>query len=200
MNSIIQLVASAIIAIIIVVIVMRQTKRAETKMSDSIGELKTSLKQVTSILHEYRKFRTAFDSSYDAMVIADINGTVLFINSSVTRITGFSRAEAIGTKAGKLWGGLMGTKYYERLWKQVKSDKQPLVTRIVNKRKNGERYLADVTITPILDDNGKKVEHFIAVERDLGMPPVGAIAALNAGGIVKALYLPEKSKRVARKV
>lgn len=198
MNPILEICSSVIIATVVLIIFLRQAKKAQTGMNTNMEELRKSLQQSSTVLHEYHKFKTAFDSSYDAMVIANADGRVLFINGSVTRITGFSSAEAVGKKAGTLWGGLMSVKYYERLWRQVKTQKQPLVSRIVNKRKNGQQYLADVTITPILDDDGKKVEFFIAVERDLGTPPAGAIALLNAGQPLVAKYSASKKTKTDR--
>lgn len=97
------------------------------------------------------------------MVIADTDGKVLFMNDSVTRVAGFSRSEAVGRKAGTLWGRLMPKPYCEKLWHRIKVEQKPLYGEITNHRKNGEKYSAAVSITPVFDDEQRDVEFVAAV-------------------------------------
>lgn len=158
------------IAAIVLIVVLVETRRAEAETKKMLDAMHKDLRLATTVLDQYHKYKVAFESSYDAMVIADKDGKILFMNDSAARITGFSRSEALGTKAGTLWGKLMPKTFYKKMWTRILKEKKPFYGKLTNHRKNGERYTAQATITPILDDDGKKVEFFIAVERDLSDP------------------------------
>ncbi|MDD5716156.1 MAG: PAS domain S-box protein, partial [Patescibacteria group bacterium] len=129
-------------------------KRAEVRLQQYASELE--------------KFKLAVDNASDHIVITDQDGVVLYMNDAAERITGFPRAEVIGKKAGsgQLWGGLMDKRYYEKLWRTIKTEKKPLFSEIHNKRKGGVPYEAAVSISPIVDGAGI-VKFFIGVERDI---------------------------------
>lgn len=126
---------------------------------------------VGHLIDEYRKFKIAFESAYDMIVIADAEGTVLYGNDSIKRITGYSAGEAMGQKAGRLWGNQMSKDYYQQMWQRIKVEKKPFVGHLMNKRKDGSAYEAEITISPILHSNGKTVHYFVAVERVIGAEP-----------------------------
>ncbi|MBI2410114.1 PAS domain-containing sensor histidine kinase [Candidatus Kaiserbacteria bacterium] len=113
-----------------------------------------------------QKYRLALDNASDHIVITDPNGKVVFANKAVERVTGYSVREVVGKKAGKLWGGQMGQDFYKKLWHTIKKRKKVFRGELVNRRKNGELYTAQATISPVL--NGKsEVLFFIGVERDI---------------------------------
>jgi PAS domain S-box-containing protein len=115
---------------------------------------------------ELYKFQLAVEGASDLIVITDVEGRILYINSAATYITGYSRYELIGQKAGKAWGGNMKRSIYKRLWKTIKEKKHVFREELDNKRKNGEKYIADVTISPILDEQGD-VMFYVGIERDI---------------------------------
>ena len=170
MSQIEQILVSVIIAFVVLVIVMFETRRAEAETKKLFDSMRKDLRLTAVVLDQYHKFKVAFENSYDAMVIADKDGKILFMNDSAARITGFTRSEAVGSKAGVLWGKLMPKSFSTKLWKRIKKEKKPFLGKFTNHRKNGERYTAQATITPILDEEGKNVEFFVAVERDLSDP------------------------------
>jgi PAS domain S-box-containing protein len=167
MGIIFDILVSIAITAIVTSIVLLVSRRSEQSIRAMHASIQKELHTTGVVLKEFRKFKAAFDTSYDAMVIADVEGRIIYVNDSVTRITGYSREEALGTKAGSLWGKLMPKEYYEKLWAMIKTNKKPYYGQITNHRKNGERYTAAVSITPVFDDEYKNVEFFVAVERDL---------------------------------
>lgn len=117
---------------------------------------------------ELAKFQLAVDHASDHIVITDNNGLILYANPAVTRITGFSRAEIMGLKAGSrpLWGGAMDRRTYEKFWTQIKNNKKSFSGEFNNHRKNGEDYIAEAHVSPVLDTNGE-VQFFVGIERDI---------------------------------
>jgi hypothetical protein len=60
----------------------------------------------------------------------------------------------------------MPKKFYDKMWRTIKTDKQPFVGELKNKKKNGQIYDAEFSISPILNDNGEII-YFVGVERDI---------------------------------
>lgn len=126
-------------------------------------------KEVTKALAtDLQKFQLAVANSSEHMIITDAEGLIVYANQAASKITGFSAEEMIGQKVGtaKLWGGQMSKAFYEKLWQTVKVKKQTFAGEINNHRKNGEKYIAEASISPILDAKGK-VTYFVAIERDV---------------------------------
>lgn len=121
-----------------------------------------------ALAQDLEKFKLAVAEASDHIIITDKDGIILFANKGVEIITGFMANEVLGKKAGtkELWGGLMPKDFYEKMWQTVKIEKKAFSGQIDNKRKNGENYIAQATITPILDKSGE-VEFFVAIERDI---------------------------------
>ncbi|MEI6690566.1 MAG: ATP-binding protein [bacterium] len=117
---------------------------------------------------DLQKFQLAVENVSDHIVITDIEGIVLYANPAASKITGFDNQEIIGQKAGtsKLWGGLMEKKEYVKLWKIIKEDKKNYSGELTNHRKNGQQYIVESHISPILDQDDN-IQFFVAIERDI---------------------------------
>lgn len=115
------------------------------------------------------QFKLAVDNAFDQILITDANGVIVYANSALERITGFTQAEAIGKKAGSslLWGGLMPSEFYAEMWDTIKNKQKPFIGEVKNRRKSGEIYFAQVSISPIVNPATKQVESFVSIERDI---------------------------------
>lgn len=144
--------------------ILEDTKKSITNVLEDVEAEK---KFSEALAQDLEKFRLAVAGASDHIIIADKEGIILFANQGVETITGFSAKEILGKKAGteKLWGGLMPKDFYEKMWKTIKIEKKTFSGLIENKRKSGEKYFAQATITPILNKRGE-VEYFVAIERD----------------------------------
>ncbi len=108
----------------------------------------------------------ALAAAANAIVIADRDGTVVWVNSAFTTLTGYPLAEAVGKNPRDLVkSGQQERAFYENLW-------QTIVTghvwhgELVNRRKDGSVYPEEQTITPLRDAAGA-ITHFIAIKEDL---------------------------------
>lgn len=133
-------------------------KRAALEIFEDITDLKNTENNL-------KKFQLAVDNASDHIIITDKNAKIIYANKAVERITGYEIKEIIGANPS-LWGGQMPRSFYKGLWKTIKNGKRPFVGNIINKRKNGEKYFAQIKISPILDENGE-VEFFTGIERDV---------------------------------
>ena len=111
------------------------------------------------------KFRQAVEGVSDHVIITDQQGVLIYANEAASRITGYPLEEMIGSRPS-LWGKQMSEDYYNKMWHRIKVLKKPYYGELKNKRKTGEIYDAEVSISPILDGNGEII-YFVGIERDV---------------------------------
>jgi PAS domain S-box-containing protein len=109
---------------------------------------------------------SALESAANAISITDAEGLIEWANPAFTRLTGYSLAEALGHDHGDLLGsGHHDQAFHDHLWHTIEAG-QVWHGEIVNRRKDGQLYHEEMTITPVLDDAGR-ARHFIAVKQDI---------------------------------
>ena len=114
---------------------------------------------------ERLRITTAMEQAAEAIVIADVDGNIEYVNPGFETITGYSRAEALGRNPRMLKSGKQDDAFYQRLWKTISSG-AVWSGRLVNKRKDGTLYEEEATISPVLDKNARIV-NYVAVNRDV---------------------------------
>ena len=108
----------------------------------------------------------AFESFALAIIITDIKGIILWANSSFAGLSGYPLSEVIGKTSGELlWSGKQEKSFYANMWSTMLSGKI-WSGELINKRKDGQLYAEEQTITPVLDQNGN-VSNFIAIKIDI---------------------------------
>jgi two-component system cell cycle sensor histidine kinase/response regulator CckA len=112
-----------------------------------------------------RKLWLAVEQTADLVAITDRSGAIEYVNPAFETVTGFSREEAIGRTFRILKSRHQTPRLYRDLWQTILAGK---VFRgvIVNRKKNGETFLAEKTITPLRDTKGQ-ITHFISTDRDI---------------------------------
>ena len=114
---------------------------------------------------ELSKLYNAVENSADLLFITTADGRIEYVNPAFESITGFSGQEAIGNRPSIMKSGKMGTDYYEEVWTTIKSGKV-ISAEVTNRRKNGEIWFYDQTITPFKDGKGN-ITHFISTGKDV---------------------------------
>ncbi len=121
--------------------------------------------QTQLALADSRQLARAVETSVDAVVITNQKGAIQFVNPAFERITGYTAAEALGGNPSLLNSGQKGEEFYRKMWTTILSG-QIWNDEVVNKRKNGSLYEAELTISPLLDEGGS-ITQFVAVQRDI---------------------------------
>lgn len=114
---------------------------------------------------DLEKFHLAVENASDMVIITDPGAKILFANRAAEKITGYPITEMINSTPS-LWGGQMDSKFYENMWKTIKTGKKPFKNEVKNKRKNGDIYIAEIQITPIIDKDDN-LNFFVGIERDI---------------------------------
>jgi len=112
-----------------------------------------------------RRLSNAVEQTADAIYITSRDGIIEYVNPGFEVITGYSREEALGRTPRLLRSGQHDAEHYRGLWGALLAGEVFRGT-MVNRRKNGEIYYAEMTITPIKDTTGA-VTHFVAVGKDM---------------------------------
>lgn len=143
-----------------------ETSQQKTAILNILEDVEAEKKKTERLASDLQKFRLAVDNAIDQVVITDVEGTVIYGNSAVEKITGYKPEEALGKKAAALWKVPMTNEYYKDMWDTIKVQKKPFIGEIQNKKKNGDIYTAIISISPVLDDKGNII-FFVAIERDI---------------------------------
>jgi len=145
--------------------------KARDFLTDDIGLAKRVADQVAVTLARVRlvqaqqRLSAAIEQSAESIIITDTVGTIIYVNPAFERISGYSRAEALGQTPRLLKSGQLSESFYQHLW-QTLSVGQVWRGRIINKKKDGSLYTVDKIITPVRDERGLIV-NYVAVGDDV---------------------------------
>ena len=107
----------------------------------------------------------AVEQTADTVLISDSEGRIQYVNPAFEGTTGFTREEALGNTPRLLRSGYHGKDFYHQMWSRLLAG-EPYRGTLVNRKKSGQLYWANQTITPIKDPQGT-VTHFVAVLKDV---------------------------------
>jgi PAS domain S-box-containing protein len=114
---------------------------------------------------EIRKLSLAVNQSPVSVVITDLNGNIEYVNPAFSDNTGYNSEEVIGKNTRILKSGKNDEAVYNDLWTTIIKGKV-WKREWINKRKNGEYYWENISITPIYDESGK-IMNFLAIKQDI---------------------------------
>lgn len=108
---------------------------------------------------------TALAAAGNGVMITDRSGAILWVNPAFTALTGYTPEEVLGANPRILKSGRQDAAFYQEFWRTI------LAGRIwrgefVNRRKDGNIYINEETITPVRLDGGE-ITHFVGVMQDV---------------------------------
>jgi PAS domain S-box-containing protein len=143
-----------------------QVKEIESRFVDEdlpdIDALKFDLKESEKHL---ARLSNAVEQTADSVFITNKEGYIEYVNQAFIHTTGYSRKEALGRTPSLLRSGEHTGEFYQELWKTISSGGVFRGT-IINRKKCGQIYWAEQTITPMKSDNGK-ITHYVSVLKDV---------------------------------
>ena len=114
---------------------------------------------------QLRLLSRSVEQSPVSIVITDRAGNIEYVNSTFTKITGYSFQEAIGNNPRILKSGNQDESVYRVLWNNISAGKE-WKGELLNKTKSGKLIWEDVIISPVTDDFGI-ITHFVAIKEDI---------------------------------
>ena len=114
---------------------------------------------------EMIKLVKAINETDNWIVITDQKGIIEYANTTVQEITGYSKEEVIGKSPSLFKSDQHNNKFYQNMWQTIKSG-EVFNDVIINRKKNGDYFYSEQTITPIKDHNNEII-NYISVGRDI---------------------------------
>jgi two-component system cell cycle sensor histidine kinase/response regulator CckA len=112
-----------------------------------------------------RKLSRAVEQSADTIFVTNRLGVIEYVNPAFEALTGFSSADVCGKNPRILKSGEQSGGTYQELWKTILAGNSYRGI-FVNRKKNGDLYYTEETISPVRDTDGQ-ITHFISNGRDL---------------------------------
>ena len=101
---------------------------------------------------------SVFTHAGEGIMICAPDGVIIDINESFTRMTGYTRSEALGKNPRLLRSGIHGAEFYDAMWRQL-AEQDFWYGEIWNRRKNGEVFATMQTISAVRDGHGDIVQY-----------------------------------------
>ncbi len=108
---------------------------------------------------------TVFTHAREGVIITDAAGDIVEVNAAFSRITGFDHDEVLGRNPRFLRSGRHGPSFYREMWQSLERDGY-WSGEIWNRRKSGELYPQQMTITAVHDEQGRTVQ-YVALVNDI---------------------------------
>jgi PAS domain S-box-containing protein len=126
----------------------------------------TDISERKKVEEEIHLKSAALEAAANAVVITDREGVIRWANPAFESLTGYSIAEAVGKTPRELtWSGAQVKDFYRGLWDTILAGKV-WSGKLVNRKKSGERYFEEMTITPVLEES-RNISHFVAIKTDI---------------------------------
>ena len=143
-------------------------------LSNSLGSSKNivieKIRESQEILaiknKELRKLSLVASKTDSAVIIADKNHNISWVNDAFCKLTGYQLAEISGKKAEEILYGNQTDFSTVQFMNQRLTSKQTFIGELEQYHKSGSTFWTQVSVTPILDEHGE-ISEFITLEDDI---------------------------------
>ncbi len=114
---------------------------------------------------EHLRITAATFDAQEAILITDNKANILRVNRAFELMSGYEAKEVIGLNPKFFKSGRHDAAYYQEMWSALKKSGK-WYGEIWDKRKNGEIFPQQMTITAVYDEL-QMVSHYVSVSRDI---------------------------------
>jgi diguanylate cyclase (GGDEF)-like protein/PAS domain S-box-containing protein len=136
----------------------------------SLGKVLVSLVDITQRKHTENRLRLAasvFSNSQEGILISDADNRIIDINPAFTRLTGYTRDDALGQNPRFLSTGRQSRQFYADMWQAINT-RGEWQGEVWNRRKTGEVYAEMLSIVAVKDDQGR-LQHYVGAFTDISL-------------------------------
>ncbi len=145
---------------------------------------------------QFAMLATAVGQSGDSVEVVDTDYRLLYVNPAFTRLTGYTREEALGRTPAELLRSDQHTPaFFQELQTTVEGG-EVWKGRLISRHKNGHLIYQDATISPVHDHEGR-LTHSVAIKRDVG-EQVRAAEALRASEVRYRAIVEDQTELILR--
>ena len=128
-------------------------RRVQEVLKSRTLELEEAKNKIEVEVQNSRKFQKAVDSSTEAVSITTPDGAIIYVNPAWTLLNGFTEAEALGRNPRLLKHTNTKPEIFTAMWEKIAAGFSFATEDIINKRKDGTSYQAELSIFPIREGN-----------------------------------------------
>lgn len=146
---------------------MLELLKAHSKNENSFNELK---ELVENLIAQRNLLESAVRNDYDSILITELNlekpgPKIVYVNDGFTRMTGYSREEAIGNTPRMLQGEKTDRAVLDKLKTRL-MEGQSFFGHTVNYRKDGSEFINQWDIHPLTNSKGE-ITHWVSYQHDI---------------------------------
>jgi PAS domain S-box-containing protein len=116
---------------------------------------------------QIRLLSLSIEQSPVMVLITDPQAKIEYVNRSFSETTGYSLEEVKGKNPKILKSGKQPIEFYQKLWNTVLSG-QPWSGEFQDRKKDGEIYWVDASISPLMNEFGQ-ITHFVMIKEDISV-------------------------------
>jgi diguanylate cyclase (GGDEF)-like protein/PAS domain S-box-containing protein len=134
------------------------------------GKVLVSLIDITERKRSEDSLRLAasvFATSQEGIVISDPDNRIIDVNPAFTRLTGYTREQALGRDPSFLASGRHNADFYAEMWRSIEI-RGAWQGEIWNRRKSGEVFAELLTVIAVKDDQGN-LQHYVGAFSDISI-------------------------------
>ncbi len=138
-----------------------------TSVDSQILSLEGIVQDVTEA-HKTREQLERYNEIMDEYVIAsqtDARGIITHVSSAFAEISGYTKEEMVGKSHNIVRAPDIPESFFKEMWETIRSGKI-WQGEFKNRKKNGEFYWVDATISPLTSDQGKIIG-YTAIRQDI---------------------------------
>jgi PAS domain S-box-containing protein len=125
----------------------------------------TDVTEKTKKENDIRKLSLVAENATNSVIILDANSLIEWVNTSFTRLTGYTFAEVVGQRPSSfLHGPETDHHVLDQIMQNVQSGK-PFSGEILNYRKDGSTFWLRLTVSPVLTKG--KITNYVTVQTDI---------------------------------
>jgi diguanylate cyclase (GGDEF)-like protein/PAS domain S-box-containing protein len=136
----------------------------------SLTKVFVSLMDITRRKRDEEQLRLAasvFSTSQEGILISDAENRIIDVNPAFTRLTGYSREEALSKNPGFLSAGKEDQVFFAQMWKTIETTGK-WQGEIWNRRKSGEVFPELLSVVAVKDAQGQ-LQHYVGAFSDISM-------------------------------
>lgn len=142
-------------------VVMERTAEIEHQKE----EIQMQAEHLAQINEELEKLSIVAEETDNAVVITDQDGFFEYTNEGFRKMYGYGYDELGDLRTNNIVTGSDNTEFKEK-FKYCKEHKQSISYETLTYKSNNEKFWAQTTLTPILDEDGEIVK-FVAIDSDI---------------------------------
>ena len=153
-------------------------------LEDEVGNHKLTTESL-------RKLSQAIEQSPVSVMITDLEGTIEYVNPQLCAITGYEESDLIGENSRVLKSSHTPDIQFKNMWNAIVAG-QSWTGELYNKKKNGDFFWENVTVSPIKNKKNKNT-HYLAIKEDISLRKDYEERLLYQASYDKLTDLPNRS-------